>query len=68
MIQSFQVSESLLTAQVSLLQSVSAAQRCSELGEGITHTITGVYVMLTGVDTNGKQCHEFGSSEGNLKE
>lgn len=28
----------------------------------------GVYVMLTGVDVNGKQCHEFGSSEGNLKD
>ena len=39
-----------------------------QLGEGITHTLTGVYVMLTGVDTVGKQCHEFGSSEGNLKE
>lgn len=37
-------------------------------GEGITHTITGVYVMLTGVDTEGKQTHEFGSSEGNLNE
>lgn len=37
-------------------------------GEGITHTITGVYIMLTGVDTEGKQTHEFGSSEGNLKE
>lgn len=37
-------------------------------GEGITHTVTGVYVMLTGVDVNGKQCHEFGSSEGNLKD
>ena len=36
--------------------------------EGITHTITGVYVILTGVDVNGKQTHEFGSSEGNLKE
>ena len=24
-----------------------------KLGEGITHTITGVYVMLTGVDVNG---------------
>ncbi len=24
--------------------------------------------MLTGVDVNGKQCHEFGSSEGNLKD
>lgn len=39
-----------------------------KLGEGITHTLTGVYVMLTGVDTNGKQTHEFGSSEGNLKD
>ncbi|MCB7304314.1 proline reductase cluster protein PrdD [Bariatricus massiliensis] len=38
------------------------------LGEGITHTLTGVYVMLTGVDVNGKQAHEFGSSEGNLRE
>lgn len=37
-------------------------------GEGITHTITGVYVMLTGVDTEGKQTHEFGSSEGTLKD
>ena len=39
-----------------------------KIGEGITHTVTGVCVMLTGVDVNGKQCHEFGSSEGNLKE
>ena len=39
-----------------------------KLGEGITHTLTGVYVVLTGVDTNGKQAHEFGSSEGLLKE
>ena len=39
-----------------------------KLGEGITHTLTGVYVILTGVDTNGKQTHEFGSSEGNMKD
>lgn len=39
-----------------------------KLGEGITHTITGVYVILTGVDVNGKQTHEFGSSEGNMKD
>ena len=26
-----------------------------KIGDGITHTITGVYVMLTGVDVNGKQ-------------
>jgi D-proline reductase (dithiol)-stabilizing protein PrdD len=38
------------------------------LGEGITHTITGVYVMLTGADIQGIQMAEFGSSEGNLKE
>lgn len=38
------------------------------LGEGITHTVTGVYVILTGVDAEGRQCAEFGSSEGNLKE
>lgn len=37
-------------------------------GDGITHTITGVYVMLTGVDVDGEQAHEFGSSEGNLQE
>ncbi|MDD5823522.1 MAG: proline reductase cluster protein PrdD [Firmicutes bacterium] len=39
-----------------------------ELGEGITHTVTGVYVMPTGVDVDGEQAHEFGSSEGNLKD
>ena len=39
-----------------------------KIGEGITHTITGVYVILTGVDVNGKQTHEFGSSEGTLKD
>lgn len=38
------------------------------LGEGITHTITGVYFMMTGVDVDGVQTYEFGSSEGNLKE
>lgn len=39
-----------------------------KMGEGITHTVTGVYVMLTGADENGKQMAEFGSSEGNLKD
>lgn len=38
------------------------------LGEGITHTLTGVYAMLTGANIEGKQMHEFGSSEGILKE
>ena len=39
-----------------------------EIGSGITHTLTGVCAMLTAVDTEGKQCHEFGSSEGILEE
>ncbi|MDR7001953.1 proline reductase cluster protein PrdD [Neobacillus niacini] len=38
------------------------------LGDGITHTLTGVYVMLTGGDEDGRQMHEFGSSEGILKD
>lgn len=39
-----------------------------KIGEGITHTLTGVYVMLTGADEDGRQMHEFGSSEGILSE
>lgn len=38
------------------------------IGEGITHTLTGVQVLLTGASTTGHQMHEFGSSEGILKE
>lgn len=38
------------------------------LGEGITHTLTGTYVMLTGVTEDGQQMAEFGSSEGNLRQ
>lgn len=38
------------------------------IGEGITHTLTGVYVMLTGVDEDGRQIGEFGSSEGIIGE
>ncbi|MGL6106435.1 proline reductase cluster protein PrdD [Romboutsia sp.] len=37
-----------------------------QLGEGITHTLTGVYVVLTGADEDKNQMHEFGSSEGIL--
>ncbi|SKC37498.1 proline reductase cluster protein PrdD [Maledivibacter halophilus] len=39
-----------------------------EIGEGITHTLTGVYIILTGKDEDGKQMGEFGSSEGFLDE
>ncbi len=38
------------------------------IGEGVTHTLTGAVVMLTGCDENGKQMAEFGSSEGILSE
>lgn len=37
-------------------------------GEGITHTLTGVYVVLTGVDEEGTQICSFGSSDGILDE
>lgn len=38
------------------------------IGSGITHTLTGVCVVLCGAIINGEQMHEFGSSEGILKE
>ncbi|MGN0242287.1 MAG: D-proline reductase (dithiol) proprotein PrdA [Candidatus Weimeria sp.] len=39
-----------------------------ELGEGVTKVADGVVFMLTGVDEDGVQIHEFGSSEGYLDE
>lgn len=39
-----------------------------QLGEGVTHTLTGIFVVLTGADATGKQLGEFGSSEGILEE
>ncbi len=39
-----------------------------ELGEGVTKVVDGVVFMLTGVDEDGVQVHEFGSSEGYLDE
>lgn len=38
------------------------------VGEGITHTLTGVYVLLTGVDESGRQVCNFGASDGILEE
>lgn len=38
------------------------------IGSGITHTLTGVCVVLCGAIINGEQMHEFGSSEGILKD
>lgn len=45
-----------------------AAKVEGELGEGITKVADGVVFMLTGVDEDGVQVHEFGSSEGFLDE
>lgn len=39
-----------------------------EIGEGVTKVADGVVFMLTGVDEDGVQVHEFGSSEGYLDE
>ena len=38
------------------------------LGTGITHTLTGVSVVMTGAIEEGEQMHEFGSSEGVLRD
>ncbi|MFT8929224.1 MAG: D-proline reductase (dithiol) proprotein PrdA [Sporolactobacillus sp.] len=38
------------------------------LGEGVTHVMDGVVVILTGIDEDGVQVHEFGSCEGFLDE
>ncbi|MCH3965755.1 MAG: D-proline reductase (dithiol) proprotein PrdA [Clostridium sp.] len=39
-----------------------------KIGEGISHILDGAVFMLTGVDEDGVQVHEFGSSEGYLDE
>lgn len=38
------------------------------MGTGITHTLTGVCVVLCGAIRDGEQMHEFGSTEGILHE
>ncbi len=38
------------------------------MGEGITHTLTGVYAMICARDESGRQMAAFGSSEGILQE
>jgi D-proline reductase (dithiol) PrdD len=44
-----------------------AAKVIGRLGEGVTHVLTGVCVMMTAVDAEGIQVAEFGSSEGILE-
>ncbi|AXK50875.1 D-proline reductase (dithiol) proprotein PrdA [Spiroplasma alleghenense] len=43
-----------------------AAKIEDELGSGVTRVLDNVVIVLTGVDENGKQIGEFGSSEGPL--
>ena len=43
-----------------------ATKEEGELGEGITRTIDGVVMVLSGTDANGVQIGEFGSSEGEM--
>jgi len=45
-----------------------ATKASGKLGEGVSHVLDGVVFMLTGVDEDGVQVHEFGSSEGYLDE
>jgi D-proline reductase (dithiol) PrdA len=45
-----------------------AAKVEGEVGNGITNTLDGTVFMLTGVDEEGTQVHEFGSSNGFLDE
>ncbi|MDL2307248.1 hypothetical protein LJC48_04385 [Desulfovibrio sp. OttesenSCG-928-C06] len=45
-----------------------AAKAAGRPGDGITHTLTGVQVMLTAVEEGGFQPANIGSSEGILKE
>lgn len=45
-----------------------AAKVEGALGEGVTHSLTGVVVVLTGMDESGLQVHEFGSCEGYMDE
>jgi len=44
-----------------------ATKEEGELGEGITRVIDGTVILLTGIDANGVQIGEFGSSEGELE-
>ena len=45
-----------------------ATKALGTIGTGITHTLTGVYVLLTASDTDGGQMTAFGASNGILKE
>lgn len=50
------------------VQPIATKEGDDELGYGTTRVLDGVVMMVTGVDENGVQVGEFGSSEGILEE
>lgn len=48
------------------IQPIATKEDGCELGEGVTRTIDGVVMVLSGTDDNGVQIGEFGSSEGEM--
>lgn len=45
-----------------------SAKALGKIGEGVTHTLDGVSMIITGADEDGRQIHDFGSSEGILQD
>ena len=50
------------------VQPIATKEGEAELGYGVTRVLDGVVMMVTGVDEDGVQVGEFGSSEGILEE
>ena len=50
------------------VQPIATKEGESEIGSGVTRVLDGVVMMVTGIDANGVQIGEFGSSEGFLDE
>jgi D-proline reductase (dithiol) PrdA len=50
------------------VQPIATKEGEHKLGQGVTRVLDGVIVMVTGIDENGVQIGEFGSSEGILEE
>lgn len=50
------------------VQPIATKEGDDELGYGVTRVLDGVVMMITGVDEDGVQVGEFGSSEGILEE
>ena len=48
------------------IQPIATKEGDAILGEGVTRTIDGVVMVLSGTDDNGVQIGEFGSSEGEM--